>query len=193
MGKFIVTMQMSLDGVVSEVERWMTLSDEMLKDMGDAYDTVDAVLVGGHTYASMAEYWQQAERTSESELERAIARKINAIKKYVISRGDVELSWNHTERIGYEDEASLVRELERIRASTAGGISVESGVRTWRLFLRNDLYDDLWLFVHPVVAGQGDKLFDKAGDFRRMVLSESRTYKNGVIGSYYRSGVSSPE
>jgi dihydrofolate reductase len=185
-GKFILTMQMSLDGVVSDVEQWMTLSDEMLDDMLKYYDKLEAVLVGGNTYLHLANYWQNAEKTSNSDLERSIAKKINEIKKFVISRSEVDLVWRNSEQIIYQDTDSLVHEMEQLRKSVSGNISVESGVRTWQLFIRNALFDDLWLFVHPVVVGGGDKLFPDAGDKRPLRLINNSIYQNGVIDLYYQ-------
>ncbi|CAG7654608.1 hypothetical protein ACFQI7_22580 [Paenibacillus allorhizosphaerae] len=79
MGNIVLYMQMSLDGVVSDLERWMQISDHILEDALAYYDTLDTVVVGGNSYLSMAEYWHHAEKSSESALERAFAKKINEI------------------------------------------------------------------------------------------------------------------
>lgn len=50
MRKVILTMQASLDGVVSDVEQWMTLSDEIIPDSLEYYNTLDAIITGGNTY-----------------------------------------------------------------------------------------------------------------------------------------------
>ncbi len=39
-------MQSSLDGFVSDVEQWVTLSDEIMEDSPEYYDTLDAFIVG---------------------------------------------------------------------------------------------------------------------------------------------------
>jgi hypothetical protein len=70
-------MQISLDGVVSDSEHWITLIDEILADALEYYDTLDAILVGSKSYPSLAEYWQSAEMSSQSPLERTFARRIN--------------------------------------------------------------------------------------------------------------------
>lgn len=185
MGKIILTMQMSLDGVVSNEAEWMTFSDEMLEDYRHYYDTVDAIVVGRHTYASMAEYWQQAEERSDSALERAVAERINVIPKFVISRAAMELSWRNSRQIPAEDQESLTRELTRLK-NESGTISVESGVRTWQRMIQQDLFDELWLFVHPVIASQGDRLFALAGQRLPLTMVGNKTYRNGVIALTYR-------
>ncbi|GJM74974.1 hypothetical protein HMSSN036_71900 [Paenibacillus macerans] len=65
-------------------------------------------------------------------------------------------------------------------------ISVESGAKTWQTFIQNELYDELWLLVHPVIASQGDKLFALADKQQSLRLIGNKTYQNGVIGLHYQ-------
>lgn len=186
MRNIILSMQISLDGVVSDVERWMTLGDDVVEDSLAFYDTLDAIVVGGNTYPSLATYWQQAETASASALERRFAAKINAIEKIVLSRSDVDLVWKNSRQLPAHDRASLVREVEALRNENGGNISVESGVGVWRLFIQNDLFDELWMWVHPVIVGQGEKRFADTGDKTTMQLSDSKVYEDGVVGLHYQ-------
>lgn len=94
MGKIILSMQISLDGVVSNEEQWMTLSEEIFK-ITEYYDTVDMIVVGGNSYTSLAQHWQNAEY-SKNDLERAIAKRMNEIPKVAISNSDLELIWRNS-------------------------------------------------------------------------------------------------
>ncbi|WP_285890117.1 dihydrofolate reductase family protein [Paenibacillus macerans] len=89
----------------------------------------------------MAEYWQQAENSS-NELERAIARRMNEIPKVVISHSEVDLVWRNSEQIVVKDDGELARELEALK-NRVNQISVESGAKTWQSFIQNELYDEL--------------------------------------------------
>ncbi|MDU5947736.1 MAG: hypothetical protein E6Z15_11790 [Paenibacillus macerans] len=109
----MLTMQLSLDSVVSDEHLWMMLSEEILEDYLEYYNTVDTIMVGKNSYASLAEYWQQAENSS-NDLERAIARRKNEIPKVVISHSDVDLVWRNSEQILVTDEETLARELEAL-------------------------------------------------------------------------------
>lgn len=184
MGKIILTMQLSLDSVVSDEHLWMMLSEEILEDYLDYYNTVDTIMVGKNSYASLAEYWQQAENSS-NDLERAIARRMNEIPKVVISHSEVDLVWRNSEQILVTDEETLARELEALK-NRVNQISVESGAKTWQTFIQNELYDELWLLVHPVIASQGDKLFALADKQQSLRLIGNKTYQNGVIGLHYQ-------
>jgi dihydrofolate reductase len=89
--KIILYMQITLDGIVSNVDQWMTFSDEILEDALEYYNTLDTIVVGSNTYASMTDYWQNAEMSSNSALERSFAKRINEINKIVISRSKINL------------------------------------------------------------------------------------------------------
>lgn len=128
MSNIILTMQISLDGVVSDIEQWMTFGDDVVEDQLSFYDTLDAIMVGGNSYPGLAAYWQQAETASESALERRFAKKINEIEKIVLSRSDVDLVWKNSRQLPAHDRASLVREVEALKNDDRRNISVESGV-----------------------------------------------------------------
>ncbi|WP_145945829.1 dihydrofolate reductase family protein [Paenibacillus sp. Y412MC10] len=185
MGEIILTMQVSLDGIVSDEHLWMTLSEEILKDYLDYYQTIDTIIVGRNSYASLAEYWQQAENSSDA-LEQAIAKKMNDIPKLVVSHSDVELTWRNSELLLVKDEHSLAEELQA-RKKAVQRISVESGVKTWQTFIEHGFYDKLWLLVHPVVASQGEHLFALAGQRQSLQLMQTKTYSNGVVGLQYKT------
>jgi dihydrofolate reductase len=180
-------MQISLDGVVSDPEHWMTISDEILADALEYYNnTLDAILVGSKSYSSLAEYWQTAEMSSNSALERTFARRINEIRKIVISRSKIKLVWNNSQQLMIKDSESLVREIENLKKSGGKNISVEAGVKTWQLFLQNSLFDEILLLIHPIVAGQGKRLFADVGAKVTMQLINSKVYENSVVGLHYQ-------
>jgi len=55
-----------------------------------------------------------------------------------------------------------------------------------RSLLRDNLLDELRLFVHPVVVGSGKRLFEGGGDQVELKLADTHTYKNGVISLTYK-------
>ncbi|GIO84223.1 dihydrofolate reductase [Paenibacillus faecis] len=183
MGNVILTMQLSLDGIISDEFRWMMLNEEIFEDYLAYYNTVDTIIVGRNSYASLAEHWKQAENSSNA-LERAIAKHMNEIPKVVISHSEVDLIWRNSRAIVVKDEETLTRELAALK-SRVNHISVESGVRTWQSFIQQDLYDRLWLFVHPVIASEGERLFASADKQQALRLNRSKTYKNGVVSLHY--------
>lgn len=184
MRKITLYMQSSVDGIVSDPDRWANISDEILEDALQMYENIGTIVFGGRSYPSMAQYWIGAEQTSASELERAFAKKINEIDKIVISRSPVKTAWKNSRCIQVADEDALFAAVQKLRSSKGGPISVEAGVKLWQLFLQNRLYDELWMLVHPAIAGSGQRLFD-VEDGARLQFLASRSYENGVMGLRY--------
>jgi dihydrofolate reductase len=105
----------------------MTLSDQILADALEYYNnTLDAILVGSKSYPSLVKYWQTAETSSNSALECIFARRINEIRKIVISHSKIKLVRNNSQQLMIKDSESLVREIENLKKSGGKNISVEA-------------------------------------------------------------------
>lgn len=185
MGRIILNFQISIDGVVSDPDKWAKIDDILLQESIERYDDLDAVIFGSDTYPGMAEYWENAEKSSENALERELAKKLNGKKKYVISRSDVEIVWRNSELLEIDNIESLAQKLEKLKSEKEKDITVESGLKLWQIFIQNSLFDVICCQIHPVIAGDGDKLFDD--DFRKMSLriNETKTFDNGIVQLNY--------
>ena len=188
MRKVILQIHTSLDGIISDPEQWAAISDEILADSLEYYNTIDAIIFGSRSYPSLAECWQNAETASQSALERTFAKRINEMRRIVISRSKINLVWSNSQQMVIKDGESLVREIENLKKSEGKNISVEAGTKTWQLFLENSLFDEILLFIQPIVAGQGTKLFE-VGAKMTMRLINSKVYENGVVGLHYQKSV----
>ncbi|HZD56978.1 MAG TPA: dihydrofolate reductase family protein, partial [Anaerolineales bacterium] len=155
MRKIILHFAITLDGMVSNVEQWVALPDEAIEDTSADHETVDAIIFGKNTYAPLAEYWQNAETSSNSAAERAFAKKINHIHKYVLSHGRVELAWKNSELLLVKDSETFKQEIERLKNIPGKNIWVDAGEGAWRSFLEHDLWDGIDMLVHPIVIGHG--------------------------------------
>jgi len=57
-----------------------------------------------------------------------------------------------------------------------------------REFFALGLVDELRLYVHPVVLGEGTPLFTTPGTPSDLSLVQTRTFGNGVVLLHYRVG-----
>ncbi len=66
MRRIFLHFAMTLDGMVANVEQWVSFTDEAMQDSSAWHDTVDAIIFGKNNYAPLAEYWQNAETSSNA-------------------------------------------------------------------------------------------------------------------------------
>ncbi len=185
MRKIYLHFAVTADGMVSNVEQWVSFTDEAMRDGSAWHDTVDAIIFGNNNYAPLAAYWQNAETTSNSAEERAFARKINEMQKFVLSHHDVELVWRNSQLPRAQDSAAFKQAIARLKDMPGRNIAVDSGEGTWRSFLENDLWDGLDMLVHPLVIGSGKPLLASMAVQAPLRLVESKPYENGVVNLRY--------
>ena len=185
MRKIFLHFAITADGMVSNVEQWVSFTDEAMNDGSAWHDTVDTIIFGNNNYAPLADYWQNAETAADSAAERAFARKVNDMHKLVLSHGEVELAWKNSELLRAKDSAALKQAIARLKDMAGKNIAVDSGEGTWRSFLENDLWDGIDMLVHPLVIGNGKPLFASMPIKVPLRLVESKTYDNGVVNLRY--------
>lgn len=185
MRKIILHFAITLDGIVSNVEQWVTLNDEALNDSSADQDSIDAMIMGKNTYAGLTAYWQDAETASKSAAERLFAKKINAMRKYILSHGDVELGWRNSELLRVKDGEAFKQAIQQLKNAPGREIWVDAGEGTVRSFLEYDLWDGIDMLVHPLVIGKGKPLFASLSTKAPLNLIHTKTYANGVMNVRY--------
>ncbi len=119
--------------------------------VGAAYEGTDALLLGRRTYDMFAAYWPHQEGGEDND----IATLFNSVPKYVASRGRPDLSWRGSTQLG-ADLAGAVREIRDRHEN----IKVVGSLDLVRTLLRERLFDRIDLWLHPIMLGEGKKVFD---------------------------------
>jgi dihydrofolate reductase len=91
---------------------------------------------------------------------------------------------------GERDGAIFVREepkrfVEELRKQKGKDIWLAGGGELTREFLKEDLVDELYLGIVPVLIGKGIPLFAPGFPQREFTLTESKTYSGGLIALKY--------
>ncbi|MET0493718.1 MAG: dihydrofolate reductase family protein, partial [Actinoplanes sp.] len=110
-----------------------------------------ALLLGRKTYDIFAGFWPHQEESPDGE----IAALFNRIPKYVASHGRPELEWAGSSLLD-PDLAGAVRQLREKHEK----IHVIGSLNLVQTLLREHLFDQLNLWIHPIVLGAGKKVFD---------------------------------
>lgn len=151
--------------------------DESRAALTEIYGRADAFLFGRWTYDVFAAYWGTTQ-----DPDNPFAGPLNRQPKYVASNTLTTPAWPNTTVLS-GDVAAGVREL---KAKPGGELQVHGSGALVRWLLENDLVDEMLLFVCPVIAGQGTRLFPEHGPDTALDLVDSRRTPNGVTIQTYR-------
>ncbi len=163
----------SLDGVTESPNEWQfdVFNDELMSAMSSSISAQDAVLLGRVTYQEWASYWP----TSSDE---PYASFINGTPKFVFSSTLRAVDeWQNSTLIS-GDAAEAVRALKQ---QPGKNIGVQGSPTLVRWLLEAELLDELTLMIHPVVTGNGKRLFNEGGALKKMRLVNSTTTATGVV------------
>ena len=77
-------------------------------------------------------------------------------------------------------------EVRRLKAQPGGPINIQGSASIVQALARADLIDEYRLYVHPVLLGDGKRLFANGLDRQDLALAGIKPYANGVVATTYR-------
>jgi len=188
MRKLVVLTFVSLDGVMQapggkgedpsndfEHEGWSVpyfdqkLGEEMSQQMSEPFD----LLLGRKTYDLFAAYWPSHPQEGEG---------INKATKYVVSNGAVDTSWKETIQI----RGDIIAEIKKLKQQNGPMLQVHGSSMLLQALWANNVVDELWLKIFPVVIGKGKRLFEQGVKPTAFELVKSSTTPSGVLIANYR-------
>jgi dihydrofolate reductase len=173
MGRLIVSAQMTMDGVMDQLEGWFEVGTDSAEDGLEQLRAADALVLGRGTYEHLASAWS-AQRGPWADL-------INPLPKHVASRTLGEpLGWNA--RLLGPDVADAVAALKQEHAGT---LLIYGCGQLANDLARRGLVDEVRLWLHPIVFGDGVRPFHAGLLPVRMRLIRATTYTSGVVGLAY--------
>jgi dihydrofolate reductase len=199
MRKVVLAMMTTLNGRVDDPDAWMAgVGDELYAEIDRVYESFDTVLVGRTTYEEMVAYWPGAESAEDAfsptmdsataaEINRRMARKMNAYKKFVFSGASEQrtLEWNNAELVPLRHDDDLAAFISALKAQSGADIHLAGGARLAQTAVRLGLVDEYRLHVHPVVSA-GKTWFDQLAGRHDTELLSATAYPDGVVSLHYR-------
>ncbi|HVM33881.1 MAG TPA: dihydrofolate reductase family protein [Actinomycetota bacterium] len=191
MRKLVVIDFLSLDGVMQAPGQpeedteggfkhggWaVPYHDEGLAEsVADSMDATDAYLFGRKTYENFAAYWPTAPR------EIPFTDHLNNTAKYVVSKTLRNPGWNNTKVI----EGDAVQEIHTLKELPGKRIAVLGSGELVQTLMKNDLVDEYFLTVYPILLGSGKKLFRDNDQLTKLELVDSSTTSTGGVMLTYR-------
>lgn len=183
MRKLIITEFVTLDGVMQgpgndepnfDRRGWnMPYMDEVAgKYKLDEMLAADVLLMGETTYLSFKDFWPNVDIGAMSD-------QANSMKKYVVSPTlkPEQLTWNNSEHI----KDNVVEELKKLKHLPGKDILVWGSAMLVQTLIQNDLVDEYHLQIHPIILGEGKKLFKDGLDQKTLKLVETKTTPSGLV------------
>ena len=131
----------------------------------------EALLLGRTTYQIWAAFWPT--RPPEEDL----ARKLNEMPKYVVSKTMKAVDWSNTTQIS----GDVASEVTKLKDQPGGDLLVYGSADLVDELLRHDLIDEYRLLFYPVILGSGKRLFREGIDTHHLRLVSLRTFASGVV------------
>jgi dihydrofolate reductase len=79
----------------------------------------------------------------------------------------------------------LEENINQIKKQPGKNILIFGSPRASHSLLEAGLVDEFWLFVNPVLLGEGIPLFKGVNELVKLRLIESKTFSSGVIALHY--------
>lgn len=152
------------------------------KQIMEGMSTLDALLLGRRTYDIFAGYWPLHTEGPDG----AIGQLFDRVPKYVASRdADIQLDWQGSTRVG----GNLASEISALRAAHRD-VHVIGSLDLVHTLLAEGLFDELTLWVYPILLGAGKKVFDDgaAPSTLRLIEATAADDSGVVLLRYERVG-----
>lgn len=179
---------MSIDGCIAGPNNEMNWIDFTWNNKLRAYEDklhepVDTILLGRKMTDEFISYWSDVLKRPEDK-EYLFAKKMIDTPKIVFTKTLHASKWLNTE-IATGD---LREEITKLKSKEGGGDIIVYGGASFDSFLiRENLIDEYYLFVNPVVIGNGKTIFKNLKEIRKLNLVESITFESGTVLLHYET------
>jgi dihydrofolate reductase len=176
--KIVASLFISLDGVVEAPEKWnfAYFNDEMGQAVGAQMAKSDTLLLGRRTYQDFAAAF--ANQGNDDPM----AAVMNNIPKLVVSTTLDKVEWQNSTLV----RGDVAAELAAIKERPGKDISISGSTTLVRSLFELGLLDELQLLIHPIVLGNGQRLFADGTSRKPLKLLDSKTFSTGVVHLTYQ-------
>ncbi len=185
MRKVISFMHISLDGFVAGPKgemNWIKVDEEIFDHVGKRIGETDSALYGRVTYQMMEGYWPtagDAPNASKHDIEHS--KWYKTAHKVVLSKTMRDADLPDTTIIS----DNLADKINEIKQQAGSEILLFGSPTATHALMQQNLIDGYWLFVNPVILGQGIPLFADIKDKVKLKLLTTLQFKCGVTELNY--------
>jgi dihydrofolate reductase len=185
MRKIISFMHISLDGFVAGPNgemNWIKVDEEIFDHVGKRISEGDTALYGRVTYQMMEAYWPTAaDKPAASKHDIEHAKWYKDVHKIVLSKTLQDAGLKNTTIVS----DNLADSINEIKQQGDKDILLFGSPTATHSLMQLNLIDGYWLFVNPVILGQGIPLFVDVKAKIGLKLLTTRPFACGVTELNY--------
>ena len=179
MRKLIAAINMTVDGFCDHTAA--TPDDEILEYFDELLRKADTLLYGRITYQLMESYWPTVVKNpTGNKPTDEFAVLIDNISKIVFSHTLKNVEWKNVKlaKGGIKEEVVALKR-------QAGNSIVAGSPSLIVSLMQLDLIDEYQLCVHPIILGNGLRLFKNINDKINVKLIKTKIFGSGSMTLYY--------
>jgi len=185
MRKIVSFVHLSLDGFVASADGglgWVSITEELFDFVRQRIQQTDTALYGRVTYQMMEAYWPTAaEQPNASQHDHEHSRWYKTARKIVLSRTLADKNETNTKII----RNNLRDAINELKQEAGSEILVFGSPSATHALMAEDLIDEYWIFLNPVLLGQGIPLFKNIRHKTQLKLVTSKPFASGVVCLQY--------
>jgi dihydrofolate reductase len=175
---------MSTDGFVAGPNGesdWMLRSSDGFQIVNSLIDGSDTILMGRKMTDGFVNYWENIVNNQPESPEFTFAKKMVDTPKVVFSETLDKSTWTNTVLA----KGNLIDEIANLKNQNGKDILVYGGADFVASLIKENLIDEYFLIVQPVILGKGMAIFDKTENRLNLKLVESEKFESGVVLLHY--------
>lgn len=181
-------MHISLDGFVAGPNgemNWIKVDEEIFDHIGKRIGETDTALYGRVTFQMMEGYWPGAgDQPGASKHDIEHSKWYREVHKVVLSRTLQEEGLANTTILG-DNLYDRLNEIKQRENSGSENILLFGSPTATHSLMQLGLIDGYWLFVNPIILGQGIPLFTGKEEKVKLQLITTRPFTSGVTELNY--------
>ena len=183
-------MHTSLDGFTTDSKGkmdWINVDEEMFDYAGLRTRESDTALYGRGTFQIMESYWPTAAdnpNATKHDLEHSAW--YNHVQKIVVSKTLKDSDLKNAKVIS----ENLAVEIRKLKEGPGKEIIMFGSPTLAHTLTEENLIDDYWLFVNPILLGEGLPLFNSLKKTINLKLLANETFTSGVVCLHYEVVIS---
>jgi dihydrofolate reductase len=188
MRKIVSFVHVSLDGFVASTDEgmaslgWISITEDLFDYVEQRIGATDTALYGRVTYQMMESYWPTAaDQPNATKHDIEHSRWYKRATKIVLSRTMQGKNLPQTKIIS----SNLADEISKLKQGAGSDILMFGSPTATHALMAENLIDEYWLFVNPILLGQGVPLFKGIKNRTALKLVTSKIFPSGVVCLQY--------